>query len=300
MRNLKYLISAVVSIFCFISLFSFSWSAEKSKVPSSGVGVPVMPAPTQSIPAVGVKPEAKEIMPFTIKVDNQTADYLYEFSLHADLVPKDDSQTAKDAISGKTVTFYVDGKFVGSGTSTNTGFVYIAISENYSGQLNLQAGTHTILSQTTHEGHVIKGSGNLTVQKASSKINIQSLMPEKSIYEAYTIGQTVTLGAILTTTLHSHPIVHVNVDCISINKMNGSIKTLKTVQTNNQGGFECPITLTQDVFDRQNCNLHFGYIGASFENQNFKKTIGERAINACPPGMHYATSCSPGCTSCCQ
>jgi hypothetical protein len=300
MRNLKYLTLAVISIFCLINLISFGWSAEKPKVPSSEIGVPAVPAPTKVTPSIGVTPEAKEIMPFNIKVNNQTADYLYEFSLSADLVPINDSQTAKDAISGKTVTFYVDGKFIGSGTSTNTGFVYIGISENYSRQLNLQAGTHTILAQTTHEEHVIKGSGNLTVRKASSKINIQSLMPEKSIYEAYTIGQTVTLGAILTTTLHSHPIVHVNVDCISINKMNGSTKTLKTVQTNNQGGFECPITLTQDVFDRQNCNLHFGYIGASFENQNFKKTIGERAINACPPGMHYATSCSPGCASCCQ
>jgi hypothetical protein len=304
MINLKYFTLAVF-IFCLISLISFGWSAEKLKVPSGTVGTPAVPAPAQSTPAVGIIPETKEIMPFNIRIDNQTSKYLNEFSLFAFLVPKNDSQAAKDAISGKTVTFYADGKIVGSGTSDIVGIVHIDISENWSRQLNLQVGTHTITAHTIHEVHVIKGNGILTVQKASARIDIQYIMP---VSEAYTIGQTVTLGAILTTHSRSHPITNVNVDCIDIIKMNGhTTKTLKTVQTNNQGGFECPITLTQDLFTGAlQCNILLGWIGASFENQNFMKTTGDQKILGCFPGMHPSNSCPPGCERvtgpplCCQ
>ena len=286
MINLKYFTLAVF-IFCLISLISFGWSAEKPKVPSGAIGIPA--APTQAIPL------NIAIMPFDIKVDDKTSKYLHAFSLSARLVPRNDSQYAKGAISGKTVTFYADDKFVGTATSGANGVVQIDISENLSSQLNLQVGIHTILAHATHEGHVIKGNGTLGIEKASPKFAFQSVMP---VSDAYALGQTVTLGAILTTAVGNHPITHVNVDCISINISNGSIKTLKTVQTNNQGGFECPITLTQDVFAGNigQCNLQLGWIGASFVNQNFMKTIGEYKIIGCLlPGMHPSNSCPPGC-----
>ena len=160
MINLKYFTLAIF-IFCLISLISFGWSAEKPKLPSSGVRMPA--APTQ------ITPLNIAIKPFDIKVDDGTSIYLYSFQLSAHLVPKNDSQYAKDAISGKTVSFSINDKFVGGGTSEANGFVHLNISKNHSMQLNLQAGVHTIKVHTAHEGNVIDGYGKLTVQKGFNR-----------------------------------------------------------------------------------------------------------------------------------
>jgi|WetSurSiteA1Bulk_404760.scaffolds.fasta_scaffold03679_2 hypothetical protein len=302
--NMKFriiIIFAIVSIFCLVSFVSFGWSAEKPKAPSGTIGTPA--APIQGTPLTF-------IIPFDIKIDSKWSKYLDAFSLSARLVVKNDSQAAQDAISGKTVSFYVDGKIVGSGTSTSSGIAHIDISENWSRQLNLQAGMHTISAHTTHEGHIIKGEGQLFVEKGTPSIDLQSTMPipqdvMPTGHPLFTSGQTVTKGATLFHREGSqYPITHVNVNCVSTY----SGKILKTVQTNNQGGFECTVALTQDLYPETNyCNFCLAEFVASFDNQNYYKVEQRFSYYVCRlPGMHYSTNCFPLsyngklCSKCCK
>jgi len=300
MVNLKYFTLAIF-ILCLISLISFGWSAEKPKALSDKVGIPA--APTQVIPLA--------IIPFDIKVDDGTSIYLYSFQLSAHLVPRNDSQYAKDAISGKTVSFSVDDKFVGGGTSEANGFVHLSISKNNSMQLNLQAGVHTIKAHTTHEGKVIEGYGKLTVQKGLPKFELQDFIRPGYIGvditggPVYASGQTITARSILVGDPEGNPITHVNVNCVSINEDNGSTKIIKTVQTNNQGGFEWSITLTPDLFSgcKTYCNFCDAHFAVSFENQNFNKIDREFLFRVCPPGKQYSKNCTfpyNNCESCCK
>jgi len=293
------IIFALASIFCLVSLVSFGWSAEKPKAPSV---VPRLLTPTQVTPS-------KAIIPFDIKVDDKTSKYLDAFSLSAKLVPRNDSQTAKDAISGKPVSFSVDDKFVGGVTSEVNGNVFISISENYSRQLNLQAGIRAIKVTTTHEGHVIEGYGKLIVQKGTPTFELQDFILPGYIgvdiagYPVYASGQTITVRAILLD--HQSPITHVNVNCVSINEDNGSTKIIKTVQTNNQGGFEWSITLTPDLFSKCKiyCNFCDAHFAVSFENQNYNKSDREFLFRVCPPGTQYSKNCTfpyNNCESCCK
>lgn len=288
MKNIKYFTFTLVLIFCLIRLVSFGWSIEKPKAPSSAV---VIPSPVTRVSSP----------PFSIKVNDRSEKYLNSFAIHAELVPRDDSQTAKDAIADKIVDFYIDGKFVGADTcqGISNRYVELSISENYSRQLNLQTGKHEVVAQTRHTNQVIKGYGTLTINKAPSHIVNPRLMPQKN--NKYTIGETVAFSGILKTE-HDYPITQANVACISFDATWSIKKILFSVKTNNQGGFECPIILTPNVFYRQHCNVHYGFIGVAFlGNQNFQETGAEhRAIIACPAGMNYATYCSTGCAVCCK
>jgi len=304
MINLKYFTLAVF-IFCLISLISFGWSAENPRVPSSAVGITA--APKQVIPLnIAIKP-------FDIKVGDSTSIYLHGFVQCARLMPRNDSQYAKDAISGKTVSFSFDDKFVGGGTSAYDGSVCIDISKNYSRQLNLQAGIHTIKAHTTHEGHVIEGYGKLTVQKGTPIFELQDfIMPgyigvDIAGGPVYASGQTFTVRAILWDVefYDKYPITHVNVNCVSINEDTGSTKIIKTVQTNNQGGFEWSITLTPDLFSgcKIFCNFCDAHFAVSFENQNYNKSDREFLERVCPTGTQYSKNCTfpyNNCDSCCK
>lgn len=215
------------------------------------------------------------------------------FRLSARLVPRSDSQTAKDAISRKPVSFSVDDKFVGGATSEVNGDVSTYIPVNWSRQLNLQAGIHPIKVTTTHQGHVITRYGKLTVQKENQNIHFLGYWPApqwKNIagHGIYSSGQIVTYRALL---LHpgGDPITRANVNCVSIYP----VKILRTVQTNNQGGFECPITLTPDLFSKEYyCKIYWTIdFAASFENQNYNKVEERFKYLACHPGMHFQKNC---------
>ena len=289
----------LVSVLCLISFISLSWSVEKIRVPSS------------SAPASNILQKPVPVSLFSIKVFNSKSypysdlnTYMNDIQVSADLVPRDNSQEAKDAIVGKTVRFFINGTFVGENISQSDGHVFLEIKEHNARNLKLQVGTHQVMAQTKHGEAVIKGQGTLEIGKAQAKISIQYLRPSKT---TYAIGEPITLGGILehggvvSSTTH-YPIPNVNVNCVSVNKIQSpsTTKNISSVQTNNQGGFECQIPLAVDVFDRQNCNLRAGFIGASFESSNYKKTIADRAIQACPSGMNSSNNCPSGCATCCK
>jgi hypothetical protein len=281
MKALRPLKLALVLFLCFISLISFSWSAEKSKAPSSAVG-----SPTLSAPAAGMLP----VRPFSIKVSDVAITYLdqYIFSLCARLDPGGDSQAAKEATVGKDVFFSVDGNPVGKEKTSDWGSfgsACLAITPNNA--MQFQAGTHEVIAQARYGSSVIKGYGKLVVKKSESKIIFNGFMPNKQTYK---LGETVTYRGILK---NGSPIAHANVECTmrvyTVDNLNfvtsANAKTLFTVQTNNQGGFECPITLAPGVFDTvfktQQCRTE--YLGAYFSgNSNFNASSDSATIRVCP------------------
>lgn len=278
------IIFAIASIFCLISFISLSWSAEKTKTPSSAVGTTIMPQPTPGmIPA----------KPFTIKVGDVTKTYLPEhaFDLCAALFPRDDTQTAIDATIGKQVAFLVNNDLLGNVKTGNTGRACLSIAPHTAARF--QAGAHEIIAQAGYGSSVIKGYGKLVITKADSRIDFKGFMPEKQTYK---LGETVTFRGILKHRIKwsddGRAIANATVECTVLYYTSeyglgtsSANKSLFTVQTNNQGGFECPVNLAPGVFDTvfktQKCRLE--YLGAYFSgNQNFNYSAERSTIRVCP------------------
>jgi hypothetical protein len=293
MKHLRLLTGIVIVIFSVVGFVSSSRSLENIKAPAMPVPATKMSAPPFHL---------------SIKVNSSSARYLDPIHLSAEII-SNYPQKARDEIAGKTMEFYIDGRLVGSDIcqenskdiKSNPKFL-LSVPENYARQLNLQVGKHEIIAQIKYANQLIKGYNSLTIAKAASNIVDLHFVPDKST--GFVVGETLTISGMLKTDLH-YPIAHTNVACISLDATQSVKKTLFTVKTNNQGGFECPILLTPDVFERQNCNLHYGFFSVSFlGNQHFAEASAkDHAILACSAGMRYmkySTHCPSGCDSCCK
>jgi len=282
MRISRYLKIVAMAIAVLILIMGAAFAADIKNVAPDQKGNSTLQIP-------GSK-KAVPIIPFYINFyEPNKFKYMAPFSLQVRLIPTGDmpwSQYQIDAVAGKKVHFYIDGKFVGEAISNGYGRAELQIPENTSRNLNLQVTGHIALAKATHNGHVIEGKGLLSIDFADTKMNVQYIMPSKNRYK---IGETISLGAILTASSSynspTFPVARVIVNCASFEPTDSKTfekKIISSGLTNDQGGFECKITLSPDMMVGQRDGCYLGYIGASFNTtRNYNRSFNYREIWAC-------------------